>query len=87
MGAVETLIVWESLDVNRYTLMNTVTGATETKVRRGEERRGEERRGEERREEKEVEDEKFFLKREKKFTFFPLVPQKTPPQKKTSTRS
>lgn len=32
MGAVETLIVWESLDVNRYTLMNTVTGATETKV-------------------------------------------------------
>ena len=33
MGAVETLIVWESLDVNRYTLMNTVTGATETKVR------------------------------------------------------
>lgn len=32
MGAVETLIVWESLDVNRYTLMNTVTGETETKV-------------------------------------------------------
>lgn len=32
MGAVETLIVWESLDVNRYTLMNTVSGATEIKV-------------------------------------------------------
>lgn len=32
MGAVETLIVWESLEVSRYTLMNTVTGATETKV-------------------------------------------------------
>jgi len=34
MGAVETLIVWESLEVSRYTLMNTVTGATETKVRK-----------------------------------------------------
>jgi len=40
MGAVETLIVWESLDVNRYTLMNTVTGATKTKVREEEKRRG-----------------------------------------------
>ena len=26
MGAVETLIVWESLEVNRYELMNSSTG-------------------------------------------------------------
>lgn len=31
MGAVETLIVWESLDVGRYTLQNTVTGETDIK--------------------------------------------------------
>ena len=28
MGAVEILIVWESLDINRYTLKNSVTGET-----------------------------------------------------------
>ncbi|GLJ27730.1 hypothetical protein SUGI_0544180 [Cryptomeria japonica] len=28
MGAVETLIVWESLDINRYTVQNSVTGDT-----------------------------------------------------------
>lgn len=28
MGAVETLIVWESLDINRYTLQNSLTGDT-----------------------------------------------------------
>ncbi|MBO8589802.1 hypothetical protein INN88_14510, partial [Staphylococcus aureus] len=26
MGAVETLIVWENLDINRYILKNSVTG-------------------------------------------------------------
>ena len=31
MGAVETLIVWEDLSVNRYTLMNTSTGAIDEK--------------------------------------------------------
>ena len=58
MGAVETLIVWESLDVSRYTLMNTVTGATETKVRD---------REREKEWERERETKKSFLK---KLTFF-----------------
>ncbi|XP_006645307.1 eukaryotic peptide chain release factor subunit 1-2-like [Oryza brachyantha] len=31
MGAVETLIVWENLDVNRYVLKNSVTGETTVK--------------------------------------------------------
>ncbi|KAK9820569.1 hypothetical protein WJX72_011757 [[Myrmecia] bisecta] len=31
MGAVETLIVWENLEVNRYVFMNPTTGATEVK--------------------------------------------------------
>jgi hypothetical protein len=31
MGAVETLIVWESLDCDRYELLNTATGKTEVK--------------------------------------------------------
>jgi hypothetical protein len=31
MGAVETLIMWENLDVNRYELMNTATGETVVK--------------------------------------------------------
>lgn len=32
MGAVETLIVWENLDVNRYTLTNPMTGVTRVVV-------------------------------------------------------
>ena len=28
MGAVDTLIVWESLDMDRYELLNSVTGGT-----------------------------------------------------------
>lgn len=32
MGAVETLIVWESLDVGRYTLQNSATGETDVKL-------------------------------------------------------
>uniref|UniRef100_A0ACD5XFU4 Uncharacterized protein n=1 Tax=Avena sativa TaxID=4498 RepID=A0ACD5XFU4_AVESA len=31
MGAVETLIVWENLDINRYTLKNSATGETSVK--------------------------------------------------------
>ncbi|BAB89728.1 putative eukaryotic peptide chain release factor subunit 1-3 [Oryza sativa Japonica Group] len=31
MGAVETLIVWENLDINRYVLKNSVTGETTVK--------------------------------------------------------
>jgi len=31
MGAVETLIVWESLDCDRYELLNTGDGKTEVK--------------------------------------------------------
>lgn len=31
MGAVETLIVWESMDCDRYELLNTTTGKTEVK--------------------------------------------------------
>lgn len=63
MGAVETLIVWESLDVNRYTLMNTVSGATEIKVRR-EKGVGDKREGG--REERERERELREREREKK---------------------
>ena len=32
MGAVETLIVWENLDVNRFELMNSSSGETITKM-------------------------------------------------------
>lgn len=30
MGAVETLIVWENLDINRYTFMHPTTGALQS---------------------------------------------------------
>lgn len=32
MGAVETLIVWENLEINRYTLLNNTTGETSLKI-------------------------------------------------------
>ena len=32
MGAVETLIVWENLDINRFELMNSSSGETITKM-------------------------------------------------------
>ena len=83
MGAVETLIVWESLDVNRYTLMNTVSGATEIKVRRekgvgdkregGREERERERELREREREKKQRERRNVTFQKKKKLTFPLL--------------